>query len=111
MSGRIWAQLTSERFPIHMWHLIVHYDEIKLFRSSSKQCQSLCTASSHHRVVPEPIEHLLAYLYRQLFIINTEYTPTMTFLFAIRVTTRDISPAYPKEQQEAAYVTSLSDRG
>jgi hypothetical protein len=39
-----------------------------------------------------------------------QYNPTTTSLFDIRVTTRYFSPAYPREQQEAAYVTSLSDR-
>jgi hypothetical protein len=37
-------------------------------------------------------------------------TPTTTSLFDIRVTTRYVAPAYPREQQEAAYVPSLSDR-
>ena len=35
--------------------------------------------------------------------------PTTTFLFDIGVTTRYVSPASPREQQEAADVTSLSD--
>jgi hypothetical protein len=37
-------------------------------------------------------------------------SPTTTSLFDIKVTTRYVSPAYPREQQEAAYVTSQSDR-
>jgi hypothetical protein len=40
----------------------------------------------------------------------TMLTPTTTSLFEIRVTTRYVAPAYPREQQEAAYVPSLSDR-
>ena len=39
------------------------------------------------------------------------YIPTMTPLFDIRVTPWYVAPAYPREQQEAAYVTSLSDPG
>src|SRR5215831_12197819 len=36
--------------------------------------------------------------------------PTATSLFDIRVTAQYGAPAYPREQQEAAYVTSLSER-
>jgi Asp-tRNA(Asn)/Glu-tRNA(Gln) amidotransferase A subunit family amidase len=42
--------------------------------------------------------------------LDGRYTPTTTSLFNIRVTTRYVAPAYPREQQEAVYVTSLSDR-
>jgi hypothetical protein len=42
-------------------------------------------------------------------VVNNQFSPTTTFLFDIRVTTRYVSPAYPREQQEAADVTSLSD--
>jgi hypothetical protein len=42
--------------------------------------------------------------------ITVNDNPTTTSLFDIRVTPRYVAPAYPREQQEAAYVTSLSDR-
>jgi hypothetical protein len=42
------------------------------------------------------------------FLQNTN--PTTTSLVDIRMTTRYVSPAYSREQQEAVYVTSLSDR-
>jgi HNH endonuclease len=39
-----------------------------------------------------------------------EINPTTTSLFDMRVTTRYVAPAYPRAQQEAAHVTSQSDR-
>jgi hypothetical protein len=47
----------------------------------------------------------------QLMPIFAFVNPTATFIFDIKVTTRYVAPAYPSKQQEAAYVTSLSDRG
>jgi Transposase DDE domain group 1 len=38
------------------------------------------------------------------------FNPTTTSLFDMRVTTRYVAPAYPRAQQEAAHVTSQSDR-
>src|SRR5215831_8256141 len=51
--------------------------------------------------------HVVAYL-RTLDLEDS--IPTTTSLFDIRVTAQYGAPAYPREQQEAAYVTSLSER-
>jgi transposase InsO family protein len=57
----------------------------------------------------EPIVSTQGESYKNL--METHFNPTTTPLFDIRVTTRYVAPAYPRAQQEAAYVTSLSDPG
>ena len=42
--------------------------------------------------------------------LTYEFNPTATTIFDMRVVTRYAAPVYPRSQQEAAYVTSLSDR-
>jgi hypothetical protein len=41
--------------------------------------------------------------------MHRTHSPTATFIFDIRAATQDAPPVYPTYQQEATYVTSLSD--
>jgi hypothetical protein len=83
---------------------------LRQVEAESKFCQSL-TVEALERAVP--LDTIKAVLQQQGVQVQRErkLNPTTTPLFDIRVTTRYVAPAYPREQQETAYVTSLSDPG